>query len=148
MVLYIYLLMLLILYIILINHFIKDKKYKNKILIVLSISILFSYLYQSIRNNEGYAVTESLPKSFYVLNTYVYGDDILILIREKNNSPRLYKLQKSLKLNKFLKKYEGLKNKGQDVVVKKSNSNSENSLGMYIESIQKKLINLLENIKR
>ena len=139
MVLYLYLLMLLILYIILINHFIKDKKYKNKILIALSISILFSYLYQSIRNNEGYAVTESLPKSFYVLNTYVYGDDILILIREKNNSPRLYKLQKSLKLNKFLKKYEGLKNKGQDVVVKKSNSNSENSLGMYIESIQKKL---------
>ena len=139
MVLYLYLLMLLILYIILINHFIKDKKYKNKILIVLSISILFSYLYQSIRNNEGYAVTESLPKSFYVLNTYVYGDDILILIREKNNIPRLYKLQKSLKLNKFLKKYEGLKNKGQDVVVKKSDSNSENSLGMYIESIQKKL---------
>jgi hypothetical protein len=139
MVLYLYLLILLILYIILINHFIKDKKYKNKILIALSISILFSYLYQSIRNNEGYAVTESLPKSFYVLNTYVYGDDILILIREKNNSPRLYKLQKSLKLNKFLKKYEGLKNKGQDVVVKKSNSNSENSLGMYIESIQKKL---------
>jgi hypothetical protein len=139
MVLYLYLLILLILYIILINHFIKDKKYKNKILIVLSISILFSYLYQSIRNNEGYAVAESLPKSFYVLNTYVYGDDILILIREKNNSPRLYKLQKSLKLNKFLKKYEGLKNKGQDVVVKKSDSNSENSLGMYIESIQKKL---------
>ena len=139
MVLYLYLLILLILYIILINHFIKDKKYKNKILIVLSISILFSYLYQNIRNNEGYAVTESLPKSFYVLNTYVYGDDILILIREKNNSPRLYKLQKSLKLNKFLKKYEGLKNKGQDVVVKKSDSNSENSLGMYIESIQKKL---------
>jgi hypothetical protein len=139
MVLYLYLLILLILYIVLINHFIKDKKYKNKILIVLSISILFSYLYQSIRNNEGYAVTESLPKSFYVLNTYVYGDDILILIREKNNSPRLYKLQKSLKLNKFLKKYEGLKNKGQDVVVKKSDSNSENSLGMYIESIQKKL---------
>ena len=139
MVLYLYLLILLILYIILINHFIKDKKYKNKILIALSISILFSYLYQSIRNNEGYAVAESLPKSFYVLNTYVYGDDILILIREKNNSPRLYKLQKSLKLNKFLKKYEGLKNKGQDVVVKKSDSNSENSLGMYIESIQKKL---------
>jgi len=139
MVLYLYLLILLILYIILINHFIKDKKYKNKILIALSISILFSYLYQSIRNNEGYAVTESLPKSFYVLNTYVYGDDILILIKEKNNSPRLYKLQKSLKLNKFLKKYEGLKNKGQDVVVKKSNSNSENSLGMYIESIQKKM---------
>jgi L-cystine uptake protein TcyP (sodium:dicarboxylate symporter family) len=139
MVLYLYLLILLILYIILINHFIKDKKYKNKILIALSISILFSYLYQSIRNNEGYAVTESLPKSFYVLNTYVYGDDILILIREKNNIPRLYKLQKSLKLNKFLKKYEGLKNKGQDVVVKKSDSNSENSLGMYIESIQKKL---------
>jgi len=139
MVLYLYLLILLILYIILINHFIKDKKYKNKILIALSISILFSYLYQSIRNNEGYAVAESLPKSFYVLNTYVYGDDILILIKEKNNSPRLYKLQKSLKLNKFLKKYEGLKNKGQDVVVKKSDSNSENSLGMYIESVQKKL---------
>ena len=139
MVLYLYLLILLILYIILINHFIKDKKYKNKILLVLSISKLFSYLYQSIRNNEGYAVTQSLPKSFYVLNTYVYGDDILVLIKEKNNIPRLYKLQKSLKLNKFLKKYEGLKNKGQDVVVKKSNSNNENSLGMYIESVQKKL---------
>tara|TARA_B100001059_G_scaffold130868_1_gene130960 strand:+ start:2153 stop:2386 length:234 start_codon:yes stop_codon:yes gene_type:complete len=74
-----------------------------------------------------------------VLNSYVYGDDILILIKEKNNIPRLYKLKKSLKLNKFLKKYKGLKNNGQDVVVKKSNSSSEDSLGMYIESVQKKL---------
>ena len=139
MILYLYLTLLLILYIVLINHFIKDRNYNHKILIVLSISILFSYLYQSIRNNEGYAVTESLPESFYVLNRYVYGEDILILIKEKNNIPRLYKLKKSLKLNKFLKKYKGLKNNGQDVVVKKSNSSSEDSLGMYIESVQKKL---------
>ena len=108
-------------------------------LIVLSISILFSFFYESIRENEGYAVTEDLPKSFYVLNSYVYGDNILILIKENNNQPRLYKLKKSLKLNKFLKKYKGLKNNGQDVMVKRNNSKSEDSLGMYIESVQKKL---------
>ena len=139
MILYLYLIVLLIIYIILINHFIKGKKYKHKILIVLSISILFSFFYESIRKNEGYAVTENLPKSFYVLNSYVYGDNILILIKENNNQPRLYKLKKSLKLNKFLKKYKGLKNNGQDVMVKKNNSKSEDSLGMYIESVQKKL---------
>ena len=139
MILYLYLIVLLIIYIILINHFIKGKKYKHKILIVLSISILFSFFYESIRKNEGYAVTENLPKSFYVLNSYVYGDNILILIKENNNQPRLYKLKKSLKLNKFLKKYKGLKNNGQDVIVKKNNSKSEDSLGMYIESVQKKL---------
>ena len=139
MILYLYLIVLLIIYIILINHFIKGKKYKHKILIVLSISILFSFFYESIRKNEGYAVTENLPKSFYVLNSYVYGDNILILIQENNNQPRLYKLKKSLKLNKFLKKYKGLKNNGQDVMVKKNNSKSEDSLGMYIESVQKKL---------
>ena len=139
MILYLYLTVLLIIYIILISHFIKGKKYKHKILIVLSISILFSSFYESIRENEGYAVTENLPKSFYVLNSYVYGDNILILIKENNNPPRLYKLKKSLKLNKFLKKYKGLKNNGQDVIVKKNNSKSEDSLGMYIESVQKKL---------
>ena len=139
MILYLYLIVLLIIYIILISHFIKGKKYKQKILIVLSISILFSFFYESIRKNEGYAVTENLPKSFYVLNSYVYGDNILILIKENNNQPRLYKLKKSLKLNKFLKKYKGLKNNGQDVMVKKNNSKSEDSLGMYIESVQKKL---------
>ena len=139
MILYLYLIVLLIIYIILINHFIKGKKYKHKILIVLSISIVFSFFYESIRKNEGYAVTENLPKSFYVLNSYVYGDNILILIKENNNRPRLYKLKKSLKLNKFLKKYKGLKNNGQDVMVKKNNSKSEDSLGMYIESVQKKL---------
>ena len=139
MILYLYLIVLLIIYIILINHFIKGKKYKHKILIVLSISILFSFFYESIRKNEGYAVTENLPNSFYVLNSYVYGDNILILIKENNNRPRLYKLKKSLKLNKFLKKYKGLKNNGQDVMVKKNNSKSEDSLGMYIESVEKKL---------
>lgn len=139
MILYLYLIILIIIYIILINHFIKGKKYKHKILIALSISILFSFFYKSIKDNEGYAVAENLPKTFYVLNSYVDGDNILILIRENNNQPRLYKLKKSLKLNKFLKKYEGLKNNGQDVMVKKNNSSSEDSLGMYIESVQKKL---------
>jgi high-affinity K+ transport system ATPase subunit B len=89
MILYLYLIILLIIYIILINHFIKGKKYKHKILIVLSISILFTFFYESIRKNEGYAVTENLPKSFYVLNSYVYGDSILILIKENNNPTKI-----------------------------------------------------------
>ena len=139
MMLYFYLLILLLIYIILISHFIVGKKYNHKILIVLSISILFALFYESIRDNEGYAVAENLPNSFYVLNSYVVEDNILILIKEKNNQPRLYKLKKSLKLNKFLRKYKGLKNNGQDVMVKKNNSSSEDSLGMYIESVQKKL---------
>jgi hypothetical protein len=73
------------------------------------------------------------------LNSYVYKDSVLILVKEKNSNPRLYKINKSLKLNKFLKKYKGLKNDGQDVVVKKDKKNKKDSLGMYIESVQKKL---------
>jgi len=139
MILYLYLLLLLLLYIILINDFIKGRKYKYKILIVLSISIFFSLLYKNIRDNEGYAVTESMPESFYVLNSYVQNNHVLILIKEKGNNPRLYKLKKTLKLNKFLKKYKGLTREGQDVMVKKNNSSSQDSLGMHIESVQKKL---------
>ena len=130
---------MLAIYIFLIHNFIKSKKYKFKIIIVLSISLFFIFLYQSIRDNEGYAVTQDLPKSFYILKTYTYNDDILLLIKEKENSPRLYRLEKTLNLNKFLKKYKRLKKKGQDVVVKKNNPQDTSSLGMYIETIQKKL---------
>ena len=139
MILYLYLFLLLLIYIFLIHYFIKNKAFITKILIVLSISIFFIFLYQSIRNNEGYATSDQLPQSFYILNSYVYKDSVLILIKEKNSNPRLYKINKSLKLNKFLKKYKGLKNDGQDVVVKKDKKNNRDSLGMYIESVQKKL---------
>jgi len=139
MILYLYLFLLLLIYIFLIHYFIKNKAFIAKILIVLSISIFFIFLYQSIRNNEGYATSDQLPKSFYILNSYVYKDSVLILVKEKNSNPRLYKINKSLKLNKFLKKYKGLKKDGQDVVVKKDKKNNKDSLGMYIESVQKKL---------
>ena len=139
MILYLYLFLLLLIYIFLIHYFIKNKAFITKILIVLSISIFFIFLYQSIRDSEGYATSDQLPQSFYILNSYVYKDSVLILIKEKNSNPRLYKINKSLKLNKFLKKYKGLKNDGQDVVVKKDKKNKKDSLGMYIESVQKKL---------
>jgi hypothetical protein len=139
MILYLYLFLLLLIYVFLIHYFIKNKAFITKILIVLSISIFFIFLYQSIRNNEGYATADQLPQSFYILNSYVYKDSVLILVKEKNSNPRLYKINKSLKLNKFLKKYKGLKNDGQDVVVKKDKKNKKDSLGMYIESVQKKL---------
>ena len=139
MILYLYLFLLLLIYVFLIHYFIKNKAFITKILIVLSISIFFIFLYQSIRDSEGYATSDQLPQSFYILNSYVYKDSVLILIKEKNSNPRLYKINKSLKLNKFLKKYKGLKNDGQDVVVKKDKKNNKDSLGMYIESVQKKL---------
>ena len=139
MILYLYLFLLLLIYVFLIHYFIKNKAFITKILIVLSISIFFIFLYQSIRNNEGYATSDQLPQSFYILNSYVYKDSVLILVKEKNSNPRLYKINKSLKLNKFLKKYKGLKNDGQDVVVKKDKKNKKDSLGMYIESVQKKM---------
>ena len=139
MILYLYLFLLLLIYIFLIHYFIKNKAFITKVLIVLSISLFFIFLYQSIRNNEGYATSDQLPQSFYILNSYVYKDSVLILVKEKNSNPRLYKINKSLKLNKFLKKYKGLKNDGQDVVVKKDKKNNKDSLGMYIESVQKKL---------
>lgn len=139
MILYLYLFLLLLIYIFLIHYFIKNKAFITKILIVLSISIFFIFLYQSIRDSEGYATSDQLPQSFYILNSYVYKDSVLILVKEKNSNPRLYKINKSLKLNKFLKKYKGLKNDGQDVVVKKDKKNNKDSLGMYIESVQKKL---------
>ena len=137
--LYFFLFLLLMVYIFLINNFLSNKVFNIKIIIALTISIIFISLFQSIKNNEGYAVDYNLPKSFYVLNSYIEGDNILILIKEKNKEPRLYRIKKSIELNRFLRKYNSLKKDGQDVLVKKHSSPSKDSLGMYIESVQKKL---------
>ena len=139
MTLYLFLLFLLIIYILLLHNYSKTQKYSFKILVALSISIFFIFLFQAIKDNQGYAVAESLPKSFYILNSYTYNDYILLLIKEEKLKPRLYKIKKTLELNKFLNKYKSLKKDGQDVVVKMDNVNKDDSLGMYIESIQKKL---------
>ena len=117
----------------------RTKKYISKVIIALSISVFFIFLYQNIKDNEGYAVTNSLPKSFYILNSYTYNDHVLLLIKEKQSKPRLYKIKKTLELNKFLNKYKNLKKDGQDVVVKIDDLDKKDSPGMYIESIQKKL---------
>ena len=137
--LYFFLFLLLMVYIFLINNFLRNKVFDIKIIIALTISIIFISLFQSIKNNEGYAVDYDLPNSFYVLNSYIEGDNILILIKEKNKEPRLYRIKKSIELNRFLRKYNSLKKDGQDVLVKKHSSPSKDSLGMYIESVQKKL---------
>ena len=137
--LYFFLFLLLMVYIFLINNFLRNKVFNIKIIIALTISVIFVSLFQSIKNNEGYAVDYDLPNSFYVLNSYIEGENILILIKEKNKEPRLYRIKKSIELNRFLRKYNGLKKDGQDVLVKKHSSPSKDSLGMYIESVQKKL---------
>ena len=139
MILYSFLLILLIIYIFLLHNYLKTKKYFFKILVALSISIFFVFLYKAIKDNEGYAVAESLPKSFYILNSYNHNEYILLLIKEEKSIPRLYKIKKSLELNKFLNKYKTLKKNGQDVIVKMDNVKEKDSLGMYIESIHKNL---------
>ena len=136
---YLYLLLLLTIYVVLIHNFIRNKRFHFKIIIALSISLIFISLFQNIRNNEGYAVNQDLPESFYILNSYIDGDNLLILVKEKNKDPRLYRIKKSIELNRFIRKYKGLKKDGQDVVVKKQISPNKDSIGMYIESVQKKL---------
>ena len=137
--LYLYLLLLLVIYVVLIHNFLRNKKFHTKIIIALSISLIFISFFQNIKNNEGYAVNQDLPKSFYILNSYIDGDNLLILIKEKNREPRLYRMKKNIDLNRFIRKYNGLKKDGQDVVVKKHSSPNKDSLVMYIESLQKKL---------
>ena len=136
---YLYLLLLVTIYVVLIHNFIRNKRFHFKIIIALSISLIFISLFQNIKNNEGYAVNQDLPESFYILNSYIDGDNLLILVKEKNKDPRLYRIKKSIELNRFIRKYKGLKKDGQDVVVKKQISPNKDSLGMYIESVQKKL---------
>ena len=137
--LYLYLLLLLIIYVVLIHNFLRNTKFHTKIIIALSISLIFISLFQNIKNNEGYAVNQDLPESFYILNSYIEEDNLLILIKEKNKEPRLYRMKKNIELNRFIRKYKGLKKDGQDVVVKKHSAPNKDSLGMYIESVQKKL---------
>tara|TARA_B100000900_G_scaffold399466_1_gene402029 strand:- start:2445 stop:2873 length:429 start_codon:yes stop_codon:yes gene_type:complete len=139
MILYSFLLLLLFIYIFLLHNYLKTKKYAFKIIAALSISIFFIYLFQTIKDNEGYAVDESLPNNFYILNTYTYNDYLLLLVKEENSKPRLYKIKKTLELNKFLNKYKNLTKEGQDVVVRMDAKNEKDSLGMQIESKQKKL---------
>ena len=136
---YLYLLLLLTIYVVLIHNFIRNKGFHFKIIVALSISLIFISLFQNIKNNEGYAVNQDLPESFYILNSYIDGDNLLILVKEKNKDPRLYRIKKSIELNRFIRKYKGLKKDGQDVVVKKQISPNKDSIGMYIESVQKKL---------
>jgi len=136
---YLYLLLLVTIYVVLIHNFIRNKRFHFKIIIALSISLIFISLFQNIKNNEGYAVNQDLPESFYILNSYIDGDNLLILVKEKNKDPRLYRIKKSIELNRFIRKYKGLKKDGQDVVVKKQISPNKDSIGMYIESVQKKL---------
>ena len=62
--LYLYLLLLLIIYIVLIHNFIRNKKFYFKIIIALSISLIFISLFQNIKNNEGYAVNQDLQIVF------------------------------------------------------------------------------------
>ena len=137
--LYLYLLLLLTIYVVLIHNFVRNKRFHFKIIIASSISLIFIFLFQNIKNNEGYAVNQDLPESFYILNSYIDGNNLLILVKEKNKDPRLYRIKKSIELNRFIRKYKGLKKDGQDVVVKKQISPNKDSLGMYIESVQKKL---------
>ena len=139
MILYSFLLLLLFIYIFLLHNYLKTKKYTFKIIAALSISIFFIYFFQTIKDNEGYAVDESLPNNFYILNTYTYNDYLLLLVKEENSKPRLYKIKKTLELNKFLNKYKNLTKEGQDVVVRMDAKNEKDSLGMQIESKQKKL---------
>ena len=139
MTLYLFLLFLLIIYIFLLHNYLKTEKYIFKILFALTVSIFFIFLYQSIKDNQGYAITDSLPESFYILNSYTYNDYILLLIKEDKSKPRLYKINKTLELNKFLKKYKSLQKNGQDIVVNIGYLDESDSLGMYIESRQKKL---------
>ena len=73
--LYLYLLLLLIIYVVLIQNFLRNKKFHFKIIIALSISLVFISLFQNIKNNEGYAVNQDLPESFYILNSYI---DVII----------------------------------------------------------------------
>ena len=137
--LYLYLLLLLTIYVVLIHNFMRNKRFHFKIIIALSISLIFISFFQNIKNNEGYAVNQDLPESFYILNSYIDGDNLLILVKEKNKDPRLYRIKKSIELNRFIRKYKGLKKDGQDVVVKKQISPNKDSIGMYIESVQKRL---------
>ena len=139
MILNLFLLIFLIIYIFLLHNFLKKQKYFFKVTVALSISILFVLLYQNIKDNEGYAVSQKLPKSFYVLNSYIYDEYVLLLVKKKGTKPRLYKLKKTLELNKFLNKYNALKRDGQDVVVKIDRKKSNDSHGMYIETIRKEL---------
>lgn len=136
---YIYLLLFLFLYIFLINHFMKDKKYIHKIFIASTITILFYSLFVTIKANEGYSVTESLPSKFYILNTYADQEYVYLLVQTPSDRPRLYRLNKSIELSRFLKKYNKLKIDGQDVIVKQNQSNKQNKTGLYIESVRKQL---------
>ena len=63
----------------------------------------------------------------------------MLLLKEEKSKPRLYKINKTLELNKFLNKYKSLQKDGQDVVVNIDYLDKSDSLGMYIESRQKKL---------
>ncbi|MEL0257457.1 MAG: hypothetical protein VW951_00585, partial [Gammaproteobacteria bacterium] len=61
MLLYFLLIITLFLYIFLIHNFLNGRSYGTKIVIAISISVLFILVYENIRNNEGYATTDKLP---------------------------------------------------------------------------------------
>ena len=60
MALYLYLLLLLVIYVVLIHNFLRNKKFHFKIIIALSISLIFIALFQNIKN-IGNTVSATIP---------------------------------------------------------------------------------------
>ncbi|MEC9206103.1 MAG: hypothetical protein VYE31_02805 [Pseudomonadota bacterium] len=136
-------LLLTIIYGYLIYLIIKVTDFKSKIILVLSIIVLFIGIYSQIFSNLGYPTTDNLPPKFKIISMYKLEDrkNFIVLAQdlENNSLPRLYLLNYSKKLDNILSQAFGDIQKGYNIIGEITDDYSQNYYGIKFKKIEKRL---------
>ena len=117
--------------------------FKNKVMLVLSILLLFVAIQFEFFKNLGYPSSDNLPKNFKLISIYKQDDQksFILLIKDFNNEspPRLHSLNYSKKLDDTLSQAFGDIEKGYDIVGEITDDYSQNHYGLQFKRIKKRL---------
>ena len=117
--------------------------FKRKVLLVLSVLLLFIAIQFEFFKNLGYPSSDDLPQHFRLISLHKQDNqkNFILLVKDlKNDSPpRLHILNYSKKLDDTLSKAFGDIEKGYNIVGETTDDHSQNHYGIQFKTIKKKL---------
>lgn len=117
--------------------------FKRKVLLVLSVLLLFIAIQFEFFKNLGYPSSDDLPQHFRLISLHKQDNqkNFILLVKDlKNDSPpRLHILNYSKKLDDTLSKAFGDIEKGYNIVGETTDDHSQNHYGIQFKRIKKKL---------
>tara|TARA_B100001750_G_C15429957_1_gene557658 strand:- start:633 stop:1079 length:447 start_codon:yes stop_codon:yes gene_type:complete len=117
--------------------------FKRKVLLVLSVLLLFIVIQFEFFKNLGYPSSDNLPQHFRLISLHKQDNQksFILLVKDlKNDSPpRLHILSYSKKLDDTLSKAFGDIEKGYNIVGEITDDHSQNYYGIQFKRIKKKL---------